>query len=154
MRPRARGLLATRESHRPGATRRLLRSNARAARRAERESGVPPGFHHWRTPHGSLTLRDGTPPILRESLLDATPDVQDIKRFIKPVMHVPDTMKVDDLFQEMKREKQHMAIVTDEYGGTDGLVTIEDITHASVFLLENRGITGVNLRVDGGRMMK
>jgi 3-deoxy-D-manno-octulosonic acid kinase len=46
-----------------------------AARRAERESGVPPGFHHWRTPHGSLTLRDGTPSILRESLLDATPDV-------------------------------------------------------------------------------
>jgi NAD(P)-dependent dehydrogenase (short-subunit alcohol dehydrogenase family) len=34
------------------------------------------------------------------------------------------------------------------------LVTIEDITHAAVFLLENRGITGVNLRVDGGRMMK
>src|SRR3990172_6534622 len=34
------------------------------------------------------------------------------------------------------------------------LVTIADITHAAVFLLENRGITGVNLRVDGGRMMK
>ena len=34
------------------------------------------------------------------------------------------------------------------------LVTIEDITHATVFLLENRGVTGVNLRVDGGRMMK
>jgi len=34
------------------------------------------------------------------------------------------------------------------------LVTIEDITHAAIFLLENRGITGVNLRVDGGRMMK
>lgn len=34
------------------------------------------------------------------------------------------------------------------------LVTIADVTHAAVFLLENRGITGVNLRVDGGRMMK
>jgi NAD(P)-dependent dehydrogenase (short-subunit alcohol dehydrogenase family) len=34
------------------------------------------------------------------------------------------------------------------------LVTIEDVIHATVFLLENRGITGVNLRVDGGRMMK
>ena len=34
------------------------------------------------------------------------------------------------------------------------LVTSEDVTHAAVFLLENRGITGVNLRVDGGRMMK
>lgn len=60
-------------------------------------------------------------------LLDATPEVEDILRFVKPIMHVPDTMKVDDLFQAMKKEKQHMAIVTDEYGGTDGLVTIEDI---------------------------
>ena len=34
------------------------------------------------------------------------------------------------------------------------LVTIEDVIHATVFLLENRGVTGVNLRVDGGRMMK
>jgi NAD(P)-dependent dehydrogenase (short-subunit alcohol dehydrogenase family) len=34
------------------------------------------------------------------------------------------------------------------------LVTIDDVTGAAVFLLENRGVTGVNLRVDGGRMMK
>lgn len=34
------------------------------------------------------------------------------------------------------------------------LVTIEDVIHACVFLFENRGVTGVNLRVDGGRMMK
>ncbi len=46
-----------------------------AARRAERQSGVPSGFHIWRTPWGSLTLRDGTPPALRQALLDATPEV-------------------------------------------------------------------------------
>ncbi|MCC6763541.1 MAG: hypothetical protein IT293_02665 [Deltaproteobacteria bacterium] len=46
-----------------------------AARRAERQSGVPAGFHFWRTPWGSLTLRDGTPPTLRTALLDATPAV-------------------------------------------------------------------------------
>jgi NAD(P)-dependent dehydrogenase (short-subunit alcohol dehydrogenase family) len=34
------------------------------------------------------------------------------------------------------------------------LVTMDDVIHATVFLLENRGVTGVNLRVDGGRMMK
>jgi NAD(P)-dependent dehydrogenase (short-subunit alcohol dehydrogenase family) len=34
------------------------------------------------------------------------------------------------------------------------LVTSEDVTHAAVFLLENRGVTGLNLRVDGGRMIK
>jgi tRNA A-37 threonylcarbamoyl transferase component Bud32 len=46
-----------------------------AVRRAERQTGVPAGFHIWRTPWGTLTLRDGTPPALREALLDATPDV-------------------------------------------------------------------------------
>jgi tRNA A-37 threonylcarbamoyl transferase component Bud32 len=45
------------------------------ARRAENESGVPPGFHIWRTPLGSLTLRDGSALRVREALLDATPDV-------------------------------------------------------------------------------
>ncbi len=60
-------------------------------------------------------------------LRDTEPEREDIARFVRDVMHVPDTMRVDDLFQEMKRRRQHMAIVSDEYGGTDGLVTIEDI---------------------------
>lgn len=60
-------------------------------------------------------------------LRDTEPERQDITRFMRDVMHVPDSMRVDDLFQEMKRRRQHMAIVTNEYGGTDGLVTIEDI---------------------------
>jgi putative hemolysin len=50
-----------------------------------------------------------------------------IGRFVRDVMHVPDTMKVDALFEALKNAKQHMAIVMDEYGGTDGLITIEDI---------------------------
>ncbi|MCP4640845.1 MAG: HlyC/CorC family transporter [bacterium] len=60
-------------------------------------------------------------------LLDETPEALDIARFVRPVVHVPDTIKVDDLFESLKAGKQHMAIVTDEYGGTDGLITIEDI---------------------------
>lgn len=60
-------------------------------------------------------------------ILDDEPQNQDIGRFVRDVMHVPDTLKVDDLFRALKAAKQHLAIVTDEYGGTDGLVTIEDI---------------------------
>jgi CBS domain containing-hemolysin-like protein len=60
-------------------------------------------------------------------LSDTEPEREDIGRFRRDIMHVPDTMRVDDLFQEMKKRRQHIAIVTDEYGGTDGLVTIEDI---------------------------
>ncbi len=62
-----------------------------------------------------------------EVLLDTTPDNPDITRFLHEVMHVPDSMKVDDLLQALRKAKQQLAIVTDEYGGTDGLVTIEDI---------------------------
>ncbi len=60
-------------------------------------------------------------------LRDKHPDNPDIGRFIRDVLHVPDTMKVDELFRLMKRRKRHIAIVIDEYGGTDGLLSMEDI---------------------------
>jgi len=60
-------------------------------------------------------------------LLDPEPKTDVITPYVRDVLHVPDTIKVDDLFAQMKREKQYMTIVTDEYGGTDGLVTLEDI---------------------------
>ena len=50
--------------------------------------------------------------------------VSEIRR---EVMFIPETKPVDHLFQEMKKHKQHMAIVLDEYGGTSGIVTMEDI---------------------------
>ena len=51
-------------------------------------------------------------------LRDEDPACEDIARFVKQVRHIPDTMKVGDLLREFKQHKQHMAIVTDEYGGT------------------------------------
>ncbi|PCJ58242.1 MAG: hypothetical protein COA73_10030 [Candidatus Hydrogenedentota bacterium] len=60
-------------------------------------------------------------------LLDIDFDNESIERFIRNIAHVPDTKPVDDLLQELKKSGQHLAIVTDEYGGTDGLITLEDI---------------------------
>lgn len=50
-----------------------------------------------------------------------------IKKFVRPAYYVPESKKVNELLKEMQKEKVHIAIVLDEYGGTLGLVTIEDI---------------------------
>jgi len=52
------------------------------------------------------------------------PRLADIMR---PALFVPESQAVDDLLNELQRRKVHMAIVLDEYGGTAGLVTIEDL---------------------------
>jgi gliding motility-associated protein GldE len=46
---------------------------------------------------------------------------------IRPPFFIPETKKIDDLLGEFQRAKIHMAIVVDEYGGTSGLVTLEDV---------------------------
>ena len=46
---------------------------------------------------------------------------------IRPAYFVPETKKIDDLLEEFRTNKIHMAIVVDEFGGTSGIVTMEDI---------------------------
>ncbi|GAB3327440.1 gliding motility-associated protein GldE [Larkinella ripae] len=46
---------------------------------------------------------------------------------IRPVFFIPETKKIDDLLQDFQKRRVHMAIVVDEYGGTRGLITLEDI---------------------------
>ncbi|WP_235714405.1 gliding motility-associated protein GldE [Alkaliflexus imshenetskii] len=46
---------------------------------------------------------------------------------IRPAYYVPETKRINDLLQEFKTHKIHMAVVVDEYGGTSGIVTLEDI---------------------------
>ena len=53
-----------------------------------------------------------------------TPALRDIAR---PPYFIPETKKVDELLAELRQSKVHIAIVVDEYGGTAGLVTIEDL---------------------------
>ncbi|UCD57106.1 MAG: HlyC/CorC family transporter [Candidatus Hydrogenedentota bacterium] len=50
-----------------------------------------------------------------------------ISRFIRPAYYVPETKKVRDLLREFQTGRMHMAIVVGEYGGTKGLVTLEDL---------------------------
>ncbi len=46
---------------------------------------------------------------------------------LRPVFFVPESKKIDDLFKDFQEKQVHMSIVVDEYGGTEGLITLEDI---------------------------
>lgn len=61
-------------------------------------------------------------PLLRDGRLNAK-----LRDLLRPSYYVPETMKVDALLRNLKTRKVHLAIVVDEYGGTAGLVTIEDL---------------------------
>ncbi|MBT2698999.1 HlyC/CorC family transporter [Bacillus sp. ISL-40] len=50
-----------------------------------------------------------------------------VKSYINPVIYVIETIPIHDLLVKMQKERTHMAILMDEYGGTSGLVTVEDI---------------------------
>jgi len=58
-------------------------------------------------------------------------DVQ-IRPYLRAAQFVPESKKIADLLREMQRDKVHIAIVVDEYGGTSGLVTIEDLVEEIV----------------------
>ncbi|QUS36603.1 hemolysin family protein [Falsirhodobacter algicola] len=51
----------------------------------------------------------------------------DLRKLLRPIMFAPPSMSAAVLLQKMQRERAHLALVIDEYGGVDGLVTIEDL---------------------------
>ncbi len=61
----------------------------------------------------------------------------DPETLLRPVLFVPPSMRVLDLLARMRQGRTHMAIVIDEYGGSDGLVTIEDIVEEIVGDIED-----------------
>lgn len=54
------------------------------------------------------------------------------KHFIKPVYHTTDSIKISKLLHQLQEQKSHLAVVSDEYGGTVGIVTLEDIVEELV----------------------
>ena len=64
----------------------------------------------------------------REYLLNFhMPNPKPIRELLRPAYFVPETVPADVLFRDMQGKKTHMALVVDEYGGTSGLVTLEDL---------------------------
>lgn len=61
----------------------------------------------------------------------------DVRSLLRTVLFVPSSMRVLDLLARMRSGRTHMAIVVDEFGGTDGLVTIEDLVEEIVGNIED-----------------
>jgi len=72
---------------------------------------------------GMLYLKD----VARRVTHDPAGATVPVEEVMRPAAYVPDSKPADDLLKEMQRDRVHVAIVVDEYGGTAGLVTIEDI---------------------------
>ncbi|MRU16682.1 HlyC/CorC family transporter [Roseovarius sp. A21] len=60
-----------------------------------------------------------------------------LKNTLRPLLYVPPSMPIGVLLQKMQSERRHMALVIDEYGGVDGLVTIEDLIEQVVGEIED-----------------
>jgi CBS domain containing-hemolysin-like protein len=69
---------------------------------------------------------------------------------IKPIYFIPESKQINKLLKEMQNRREHMAVILDEYGGTSGLITIEDLLEEIVgdiqdeFDLENKQINLIN----------
>lgn len=63
----------------------------------------------------------------KDLLTKGTTENFNLKDYLRPALFVPDAMKVRDLLKEFRLGRAHLAIVVDEYGGTAGIITLEDV---------------------------
>mgnify|MGYP006270283971 FL=1 len=101
-----------------------------------RESGLTrlPVYHGTLdTPVGMLHLKDFA---LKHGFNGDGQDV-DIEALLRPLLYVPPSMPIGVLLAKMQSERRHMALVIDEYGGVDGLLTIEDLIEQVVGEIED-----------------
>ncbi|XOY56597.1 MAG: hemolysin family protein [Rhodobacterales bacterium] len=85
------------------------------------------------TPVGIANLKDFA---LRYGFNGGNADL-DLRDMLRPLLFVPPSMPLGVLLQKMQAERIHMALVIDEYGGTDGLLTIEDLIEQVVGEIED-----------------
>ena len=95
--------------------------------------------HHSRLPVFRETLDDIVGFVHIKDVVDhwGRDDELCLARFLRELLVVPPSMPILDLLARMRSTRIHMAVVVDEYGGTDGLVTIEDIVEEIVGEIED-----------------
>lgn len=92
-------------------------------------------------PLGLIHLKDLA---LQQAFTDPKPRF-DLRKMLRPLLYAPPSMPIGVLLQKMQSERTHMALVIDEYGGVDGLVTIEDLIETVIGEIEDEHDTA-----DGG----
>ena len=76
---------------------------------------------------------------------DQTPEVESL---LRPALFISPTIRLLDLLHEMRLRRRHLALVVDEFGGVDGLITIEDLVEEIVGEIEDEHDTTEQLRFD------
>ena len=76
---------------------------------------------------------------------DQTPSVESL---LRPALFISPTIRLLDLLHEMRLRRRHLALVVDEFGGVDGLITIEDLVEEIVGEIEDEHDTTSQLRFD------
>lgn len=87
-------------------------------------------------PLGMVHIRDVLPYILGDRTSPEA-DAPVLGRILRPLFYVPPSMPASRLLIKMQRKRIHMALVVDEFGGTDGLVTLEDLVEEIIGEIED-----------------
>lgn len=101
-----------------------------------RESGMtrlPVYENTLDTPLGLVHLKD----FALAQGFNGTGERYNLKKMMRPLLYVPPSMPIGVLLQKMQSGRMHMALVIDEYGGVDGLVTIEDLIEQVIGEIED-----------------
>jgi magnesium and cobalt transporter len=101
-----------------------------------RESGMsrlPVYRNTLDTPLGIIHLKD----LALRYGFNGSPGKFSLRGMLRPLLFAPPSMPIGVLLQKMQSDRMHMALVIDEYGGTDGLVTIEDLIEQVIGEIED-----------------
>ena len=96
---------------------------------------------------GMIHIKD----VFRHQIAEAPPP--DIEAMMRAPLYVPESMGMLDLLARMRAERVHLAIVVDEFGGTEGLITIEDVVEEIVGEIEDEydeALPGMLIPLDDG----
>ncbi len=77
----------------------------------------------------------------------------DLRRLVREVPRIPETAKAETLLAAFKRLKVHMAVVVDEYGGTAGVVTLDDLLEEVVGEVDGAAALGLEKQADGSLLL-